>query len=221
MESEILINFVFQSTFIMTEKDYLKDISDIKDIMNKSTRFLSLSGMSGILAGIYALIGAFIGHQLLSGYGGYGDGTNLMPLVILEVIILTVAFVIALLSVVTAFILTRKQARKNNEKIWTPVSKQLLLNFLIPMVTGGIFVLLLIYRGYYGLIAPATLIFYGLALVNASKYTFSWVKYLGVMEILLGLLAFVFLGNGLLFWALGFGVLHIVYGALMHFKKEE
>ncbi len=89
------------------------------------------------------------------------------------------------------------------------------------MVTGGIFVLLVIYRGYYGLIAPAALIFYGLALVNASKYTFSWVKYLGVMEILLGLLAFVFLGNGLLFWALGFGVLHIVYGALMHFKKEE
>ncbi len=205
----------------MTEKDYLKDITDIKDIMNKSTRFLSLSGMSGILAGIYALVGAFIGHKLLFGYGGYGEGTNMMPLVILEIIILVVALVIALLSIVTAFILTRRKAKKNNEKIWTPVSKQLLLNFLIPILTGGIFILLLIHRGYYGLIAPATLIFYGLALVSASKYTLSWVRYLGILEIILGLLAFIFFGNGLLFWALGFGVLHIIYGAVMYFKQEK
>ncbi len=204
----------------MTEKDYLKDISDIKDIMNKSTRFLSLSGMSGILAGVYALIGVYIGYKLLSGYGtGYGGGTNVMPLVILEIVVLTVALVVALLSIITAFILTKKRAKKNNEKIWTPVSKQLLLHFIIPILTGGAFVLLLIYRGYYGLIAPTTLIFYGVALVSASKFTLSWVKYLGIMEIILGLLSFIFFGNGLLFWALGFGVLHIVYGTVMHFKE--
>ena len=140
----------------MAEKDYLKDISEIKDIMNKSTRFLSLSGMSGILAGIYALVGAYIGHQLLFDYGGYGAGTNMMPLGILEILVLVVALVIALLSVITAFILTKRKAKKNNEKIWTPVSRKLLFSFLVPLVTGGIFVLLLLYRGYYGVIAPAT-----------------------------------------------------------------
>ena len=205
----------------MTEKDYLKDISEIKDIMNKSSRFLSLSGMSGILAGLYALVGAYIGHTLFSGYGGYGEGSNMMPLGILEIIAISVALVVALLSVVTAFILTKRKAKKNNENIWTPVSKQLLFSFLVPLFTGGVFVLLLMNRGYYGLIAPAMLIFYGLALVSASKYTLSWVKYLGLIEIALGLLSFVFFGNGLLFWALGFGVLHVLYGAIMHFNPEK
>lgn len=221
MQFNNLFNFAIQSTFIMAEKDYLKDISEIKDLMNKSTRFLSLSGMSGILAGIYALVGAYIGHILFSGYGGYGEGSNMMPLGILELIALVVALVVASLSVITAFILTKRKAKKNNEKIWTPVSKQLLFNFMIPLITGGIFAILLMNRGYYGLIAPATLIFYGLALVSASKYTLSWVKYLGLLEIVLGLLSFVFFGNGLLFWAVGFGLLHIIYGVFMYFKYDK
>jgi len=92
---------------------------------------------------------------------------------------------------------------------------------MIPMITGGIFVLLLVDRGYYGLIAPATLIFYGMALFNASKFTLSWVKYLGLSEIILGLLSLWFLGHGLYFWMAGFGVLHIVYGTLMYFNLDR
>jgi len=206
----------------MTENDYLKDISEIKDIMHKSTRFMSLSGLSGILAGIYALIGAFVANMLLTGYdGNYMANENMLPIGILEIILIVVGLVVALLSFITGFILTKRRAKKNDEKIWTSLSKQLLQHFLIPMVAGGLLVLLLINKGYYGLVAPLTLIFYGLALVSASKYTLSLIKYLGLIEILLGLLAFYFFGNGLLFWALGFGVLHIVYGALMHFKLDK
>jgi nitrate reductase gamma subunit len=206
----------------MTENNYLKDISEIKDIMHKSTRFMSLSGLSGILAGIYALIGAFVANMLLAGYdGNYMANENMLPIGILEIILIVVGFVVAFLSFITGFILTKRRAKKNDEKIWTPLSKQLILHFLIPMVVGGILILLLVNKGYYGLVAPLTLIFYGLALVSASKYTLSLIKYLGLVEILLGLLAFYFFGNGLIFWALGFGVLHIVYGAFMHFKLEK
>jgi nitrate reductase gamma subunit len=206
----------------MTENNYLKDISEIKDIMHKSTRFMSLSGLSGILAGIYALIGAFVANMLLAGYdGNYMANENMLPIGILEIILIVVGFVVAFLSFITGFILTKRRAKKNDEKIWTPLSKQLILHFLIPMVAGGILILLLVNKGYYGLVAPLTLIFYGLALVSASKYTLSLIKYLGLVEILLGLLAFYFFGNGLIFWALGFGVLHIVYGAFMHFKLEK
>ncbi len=211
----------FKVLFIMTQKDYLKDISEIKEIMNRSTRFISLSGLSGILAGTYALVGGFIAYKLLVGYG-YGDGDgSMLPLGILELVLIGIAIIIALLSIVTAFFLTKRKAKKNNEKIWTPASKQLFSSFFIPMITGGIFILLLIHRGYYGLIAPTTLVFYGLALVNASKYTLSQVKYLGLLEVALGLLSLYFFGNGLLFWVVGFGGLHIVYGALMYFKMEK
>ena len=211
----------------MSEKDYLQDISEIKNMMNRSTRFISLSGLSGILAGCYALMGAYIAYQLLgeANYSfNYSEGaikTNDLTLSGLKNILMLLALAVALLSVVTAYFLTKQKTKKNNEKMWDPASRQLISSFAIPMITGGIFIFLLLQKGIYGIAAPAALIFYGLAIINASKYTLSQVKYLGLMEILLGLLALVFFGNELLFWSLGFGILHIIYGGLMYFKMER
>ena len=216
-----IFNFVFQSTFIMTKKDYLRDISEIKEIMNRSTRFISLSGISGILAGVYALIGGIIAYNLLSGYSrdDYDSYTTLLST--LELKLICIAIVVATLSCLTGYILTKRIAHKNNEKMWTPASKQLLTAFSIPMVTGGVFALLLLNQGYYGLIAPVTLIFYGLSLINASKYTLSMVRYLGLLEVSLGLVAMLFIGKGLFFWIVGFGILHILYGTLVYFKLDS
>ena len=211
----------------MDKKNYLKDISEIKTIMNRSTRFLSLSGLSGILAGIYALIGAVIAYKILDGTNYVFEYTeealqhNNITIAHIKNVLIGVALAVALLSIITAYILTKQKTTKNNENIWTPASRQLLSSFSIPMITGGVFIFLLVQRGIYGIAAPAALIFYGLAIINASKYTLSQVKYLGLLEILLGLLTLVFFGNGLLFWSLGFGVLHIIYGGLMYFKIER
>ncbi|HHC79962.1 MAG TPA: hypothetical protein ENK46_08765 [Flavobacteriia bacterium] len=206
----------------MTEKDYLKDISEIKNIMNRSTRFLSLSGISGILAGVYALIGGAIAYKLLTDYGRLERGETYESSILnLELMLILIAGTVATLSVVTAYVLTKRKAVQNNEKMWAPASRQLLVSFIIPLATGGIFALLLIYRGDYALIAPTMLIFYGLALFNASKFTLSTVKYLGLLEVVLGLVSMLFLGNGLFFWMLGFGVLHIIYGALIYIKLDK
>ena len=104
--------------------------------------------------------------------------------------------------------------------MWDATSRRLLTSFAIPLIAGGIFCLAMLFHGMFVFIAPATLIFYGLALVNASKYTFTDVQYLGYLEILLGLISLFFLGWGLLFWTIGFGVLHIVYGLVMHRKYK-
>jgi hypothetical protein len=132
----------------MEAKDYLKDIQDIKQMMSQSTQFISLSGLSGILAGIYALIGAFIVNYLLE--------QNKYDVVIIEgqtfkLIILT-AFVVLLLSLTTAFLMTKQKATKLGEKVWNSSSKRLLINFCIPLFTGGIFAILLLRHGIYGLI---------------------------------------------------------------------
>lgn len=81
--------------------------------------------------------------------------------------------------------------------------------------------MILIYQGHIELAAPATLVFYGLALLNASKYTLSDIRYLGLLEIVTGLMATFFIEYGLLFWAFGFGLLHIVYGIFMYYKYEK
>jgi hypothetical protein len=101
------------------------------------------------------------------------------------------------------------------------MARRLLLNVSLPMIVGGIFILKLLQAGEYGLIVPACLIFYGLALVNASKYTLGEVRYLGYGQILLGLINCWAINYGLYFWAIGFGMLHIVYGAVMLYKYER
>ncbi|MCC9074219.1 hypothetical protein LNQ49_21750 [Flavobacterium sp. F-65] len=196
---------------------YLQDISEIKNMMNKSSQFISLSGLSGIMAGIYALIGAHIANGLIESHVGYYITLESKTF---KLIVLT-AFLVLLFSIITSAILTVSKAKKEGEKIWNTASKRLLINFLIPLVSGGIFGLLLLRNGYYGLIAPVTLLFYGLACVNASKYTLRDVRYLGITIIILGLISTEFSGYALEFWALGFGVCHILYGSIMYFKYDR
>ena len=201
----------------MENKDYLKDIQDIKQMMSQSTQFISLSGLSGILAGIYALIGAFYVNYLIENHTEYYITLESSTF---KLIVLT-AIVVLVTSLVTAYIMTVNKAKKVGENMWNNSSKRLLINFAIPLFTGGIFALLLLRHGHYGLIAPITLLFYGLACVNASKYTLRDVRYLGITEIILGLLAVEFSGYGLYFWVLGFGVCHILYGGMMYYKYDR
>ena len=207
---------------MMEKEKYLNDISEIKNMMHQSSRFISLSGLSGVLAGIYSLIGAWFAYQII--YHNF-DFTENFQKVIISPTSLNKLFIIAalvlLFSIITAVILSSKKAIKSEEKIWNGTSKRLIINFAIPLVTGGIFILLLIAKKQLSLVAPLTLLFYGLACVNASKYTLGDVRYLGITMLFLGLLSTYFLGFGLLFWALGFGVCHILYGAIMYFKYDR
>jgi len=213
--------FVFQSTLEMAQKDYLKEITEIKSIMNKSSRFISLSGLSGILAGIYALIGAAIAIYILGNYKNSYSGMSLIPISYLEYLLIVIALIVLINAILTAFILFANKAKKSGEKLWDATSKRLLINFGIPLFTGGFFCLVLYQNNLIGLIAPSTLIFYGLACLNASKYTLGDIRYLGILNILIGLIATQFVGYGLYFWALGFGVLHIIYGTVLYNKYDK
>ncbi len=205
----------------MEKENYIRDLEEIKDIMNRSSRFISLSGMSGISAGIFALLGTFaayltvFGNQYNLGYDKADiTGDNLTRLLIIAAITL-------ILSIGTTIYFTTRETKKRNQKIWDHLTKRLLINLGIPLLTGGFLCLILIIKGYLGLVAPLTLIFYGLALVNASKYTIHEIRSLGIIEIVLGLTATIFIGSGLLFWAIGFGVLHIIYGILMNLRNKS
>lgn len=201
----------------MSTKDYLKDISEIKNLMNKSSRFISLSGLSGIIAGVYALIGASFAYWLVANSEkGYLilDG-EIFRLVITDLLI------VGFLSISTAIYLTTRKAKKNDEKIWDTTTKRLLTSFLIPLVAGTIYIIVILNQQRYGQTAALMLLFYGLALLNASKYTIGDIKYLGYTEITLGLICAIYPGFGFWFWVAGFGIMHIVYGMVMHFKYDK
>jgi hypothetical protein len=202
----------------MNESDkLLAELKDIREIMQRSSKFLSLSGLSGILVGIYALLAAFIAYPLTQMKMPAQNQTEFINELLSHLI--PIAGILLLVSLLTIFLLTIKQAKKEQKPIWGPGSKLLLLNLLIPLATGAILTTIFIFRGYYEIISPALLIFYGLALVNAAKYTRPEILGLGIAEILLGLIAAIFPAYGLYLWAVGFGVIHIIYGAI--FLRNE
>jgi hypothetical protein len=206
----------------MESNKYLKDIQDIKDMMSKSTQCISLSGLSGVLAGIYALVGAWFAYRTIYfDYSPMGSYRNLVISQMAVYKLFLIAILVLVASIITGVVLSIRKAKKLNDTIWNTATKRLIINFSIPLATGGFFILFLIEKEILNLIAPLTLIFYGLACVNASKYTLRDVRYLGITIILLGLLSTWFISYGLLFWALGFGVCHIIYGGMMHFKYDK
>lgn len=205
----------------METKNYHEDLSHIRSMMERSSRFISLSGLSGVVAGLTALIGAGYVYFVLKREGiSYFDGDRniYQPALVRELVMIgALILVVALLS---GYIFTANKSRKKGLKIWDATTKRLLVTFIVPLITGGIFCLALLFHHLFVWIAPATLIFYGLALVSAERYTLTDVKYLGYCQIVLGLVSLFFLGWGLLFWAIGFGVLHIIYGSIMHKKYK-
>ncbi|SDM26823.1 hypothetical protein SAMN05421813_108163 [Daejeonella rubra] len=206
----------------MEEKDIHSELASIRSLMERSSRFLSLSGLSGVMAGIYALIGASIGYSIVTKkYGSLTISDSYSDNSLVYHQLLLIASAILLLSVLTCLLLSIRQAKKKGENYWNPVSKRLISSMAIPLFTGGLFIIILLLKAEYNLIASACLIFYGLSLISASQYTFSDVKWLGFCQITLGLLAALIPEYGLILWALGFGVLHIIYGTFMHFKYNR
>jgi len=204
------------------EKDYRKDISEIRSMMERSSRFISLSGLSGVMAGFYALIAAFIAFRIAYTF----ETIEYQDVLIRNVRgkkfeLVLIALSTLALATVTGAILTKKKARKHDMPSWDNNAKKLVINLLIPLLAGGVIVVIFYQYGLIRLIAPMTLVFYGLGLINASHYTYRDIRLLGISEVLLGLLACIFTGYGLLFWSIGFGLLHIIYGAAMYFKYER
>jgi len=222
---------------------HLEDLQQIRTIMERSSRFISLSGFSGVFVGIFALIGEYIAVQhfhvdpfnfdlnsygVLHGLPFFGNeyATPLVPgwhfsLKYDFTYFMVDAVIVLLLSLFAATTMSWRRARINGDKVWNAASKRLLANLFIPLAAGGIFCIAMLYQHYVDLIIPATLIFYGIALFNAGKYTLNDIRFLGIIEICLGLLCCFFTPISLVLWGLGFGVMHIVYGIVMYYKYER
>lgn len=215
----------------MTDQNHhLDTLKDIKQMMERSSRFISLSGLSGIAAGICALTGAWFAHDIIDNNKDAVTNLRAMPNGIDRSISIgdwmgNQLFQIAVFTFIAAFILafifTYIRSKKTNTPIWGAMAKRVMINVALPMIVGGIYLLKLMENEAYGYIAPGCLIFYGFGVLNASKYTLNEVRYLSYGLLLLGIINLWYIGYGIYFWALGFGVLHIIYGILMWWKYER
>ncbi len=203
-----------------------EDLQTIREIMERSSKFLSLSGLSGIFAGVCALTGAAIawffildsGHIQNHAYMFIPDSS---PTSSIGIYLTLDAILVLGCAVLGSVYFSQRKARKAGQRLWTHSTRRLLVHLMIPLVAGGIFILILVFRNNMELVASAMLIFYGLSLVNAGKFTLGEIHYLGLTEIVLGILAGVFIHQSLLFWTIGFGVMHLIYGAVMYYRYER
>lgn len=216
-----------------SQNQSIEDLRNIKEMMNRSSRFISLSGLSGVAAGVCALVGAWFAYDVINqSNGNLHRSSRIQDYTLSDAAVPTMRafmgdplFWIAVFTFLAAFLsavlFTYLRSRKENIPVWGVSARRLMWNVLMPMAVGGIFLLKLIEAGVIGLIAPGCLIFYGLALINGSKFTLGEIRYLGYANVLLGIINCWFPGLGLYFWAMGFGVLHIVYGIVMWNKYER
>ena len=212
----------------MENQNHLQTLSEIRALMERSSRFVSLSGISGVIAGIAALIGAGAMYARL---GLFSNGKligSIHQILMQETderglfyFFLTDASLVLFVALAGAFYFTNRHSKKRGQSIWSPVSLRLVVNLFVPLVTGAVFCFLLLLHMEIWLIAPSMLVFYGLGLINGSKYTLEDIRYLGYCQVVLGLVAMSFPNFGLLIWSVGFGVLHIFYGILMWVKYEK
>ncbi len=207
-------------------QDSLHTLNEIRSLMERSSKFLSLSGLSGVFAGIFALIGAGTAYirfktdwlaDILVPLGTYQGHSrqDVIEFLLVDGICVLVS------SLAVGIILTVRRGRKKGLSVWNGSSKRLLVAMLIPLATGGIFCLAMLHYGFIWLVFPVTLLFYGLALVNAGRFTYPEVFYMGISEIGIGCIALFLTGYSLIFWAIGFGLLHIVYGLTMYNRYER
>jgi len=206
----------------MNQKDLIEEIGQIRSMMEKSSKFMSISGLSGVLIGTYALLGAYWGYATVYGFQsefGYRDYFITDNGIVLKLV--GIASLVLIASLLTSVLMAQQKAKRIGQRVWNPTSKSLAKSIGVPLLCGGLFCIILVFKGEYGLIASAMLIFYGLALYAAGTFTFKELRWLGILDILLGLLALCLPGYGIWFWALGFGVLHIVYGLIVHQRYEK
>ena len=210
----------------MNDKNPIEDLKEIRKMMESSSKFLSLSGLSGIFAGLTALVGSWFAYQEMINFnklvpyyvlqGRYTEGET-----ILSLRLAIIAGLILIVALSFGVLFTWLKARKQEKKLWTPLSFRLIVSLMVPLTFGGLFIIGLYYQDAYMLIPAFTLIIYGMALLNGSKYVHVDIKYLALCEMALGVYAIFNLGYGFVLWVIGFGVLHILYGTIMYFKYDR
>jgi len=222
---------LIQSLIMDKTENHLDQLREIREMMSRSSKFISLSGFSGIWVGSVALIGmAAIFYNFPDYfYLRFAHNNDAFPNYMLQgaelagfvrFVIMDAAMVL-FFAIAGALILTMNKSKKQGVSLWNDTTKRFLVSMMVPLVSGGLFIVIMTYHGLFGIAGPLTLIFYGLALFNAGRYSLVEIRYLGLLEIALGLLAAIFIGYTAIFWGIGFGVLHIIYGVVMYLKYDR
>ena len=213
----------------MKEIEVKQTLDDIRDMMSKSSRFQAISGWSIIVIGVFAAIASLMAATVigivdvpffgnLQRYATLNTPTKIQAAAVIALVLFTVCLL-------TVFIFAIVKSKRHNLRFtFDKRMAQMLLAFFIPLLAGGLFSMAMVLQHHYGLTSSIMLMFYGLALINCSHYTYPILRWLGYTELLIGIIDCFTMSHALLFWFLGFSVAHILFGiiyVIMFDRKTE
>lgn len=210
----------------MENKDAIQDLESIRTMMERSSRFQTINGWGVTAVGLIALVAALVANGLF--YEGsdswfstlYGN-TDYLWSHKTQIAIIGALILVAVCGGIVFFSSLWMAKRKKISVTLDPNMRRTMFNFAVPLLAGAILCTALLVQGHYGLTSSIMLIFYGLALINCHHFSHRLLGVLGYLELALGLADCFVVTHALLFWALGFGVLHVVFGLLLIVKNRR
>lgn len=177
----------------------IDNLAFIRDTMERSTSFTAVPGYGGILMGATALAAAYIANVQ----------TGLRESIVTWLAEAALAFAIGVLAM-------WQKSKIAGQSLASAPAKKFAMSFAPPLIVGIVVTLGLARYGYFYVLPPICMLTYGAAVVCGGAFSVRVVPVMGWCFMALGAIAFVLpTSYGNLMMAASFGVLHIVFGAII------
>jgi len=177
----------------------IDNLEFIRETMERSTHFTAVPGYGGILMGVTAAVATYIAAQQPT-----------------QIAWLRVWLTEAVLAFAIGLLAMWQKSRIDGQSLVSVPAKKFALGFAPPMIVGVAVVLGLWKNEYYYAIPPVCMLCYGAAVVCGGAFSVRVVPVMGWCFMAFGSAAFLLPATyGNLMMAVSFGLLHIVFGAVI------
>lgn len=184
------------STPLHEQRDYAKEtLAYIRDTMESASTFTAISGWGLVAVGGVGLLAATLAWRT-------GSDTSLR-----------VWLSAAAISVVIAGLSTALKANSLATPLWSGALRKIVWVMTPALATGALLTYALAIAGARHLLPGAWLALYGVGVTAGGVFSVRALRWMGVQLVVLGGLALLAPQYGLALLALGFGGLHVAYGA--------
>lgn len=177
----------------------IDNLQFIRETMERSTHFTAVPGYGGMLMGATAVAAAFIANSQIL----------LRDSVITWLVEAGLAFAVGLLAM-------WQKSKIAGQSLVSAPAKKFAFGFAPPLIVGVVIVLGLSQNGYFYVLPPVCMLCYGAAVVCGGAFSVRVVPVMGWCFIALGAVSFALPTNyGSLMMGVSFGLLHIIFGAII------
>ena len=179
----------------------------IRALMERSTKFSTFSGLSGVCAGMASIIGCIITRLYIPDPGAF------------PVQFLALWSTVIVIAVGADYLLMKRRAAQVGKRVLSRLGKQMVIASVPGLGTGAIVTFYLLQHHLLGSVYPFWMLAYGLAVSATGLFSQREVSLLGVAFLIAGAACLFATGIGLPMMAVTFGGFHIVYGLAMSRKE--